>query len=88
MNQEQCVQFIKFYKSFTILWNAKEKDYHDRNKKEDAWNKLSVLMGCSVHSLKAKMKNLLGTFRSERSRENKKTTGSGKFKFINPYIQY
>jgi len=36
MDQSQCLELIKLYQSYEVLWNAKFKDYHNRNKKEDA----------------------------------------------------
>jgi len=81
MDQNQCIQFIELYRNYPVLWNPKLKDYHNRNKKEDAWKDISAEMDIPVHILKPKMKSLMGTYRSERSRENKKTTGSGVFQF-------
>ncbi|KAL4126148.1 hypothetical protein QTP88_010377 [Uroleucon formosanum] len=76
MDQNQCIQFIELYRNYPVLWNPKLKDYHNRNKKEDVWKDISAEMDIPVHILKPKMKSLMGTYRSERSRENKKTTGS------------
>lgn len=36
----QCVQFIEIYGNFAFLWKTKEKYYHNRNKKEDAWKQI------------------------------------------------
>ncbi|KAL4153510.1 hypothetical protein QTP88_001343 [Uroleucon formosanum] len=77
MDQNQCIQFIELYRNYPVLWNPKLIDYHNRNKKEDALKDISAEMDIPVHILKPKMKSLMGTYRSERSRENKKTTGSG-----------
>jgi len=81
MVQNQRIELIELYRDYEVLWNAKFKDYHNRNKKEDAWKDISAQMNIPVDILKAKMKSLSGTFRSEKSRETKKTTGSGEFKF-------
>jgi len=87
MDQNQCIELIELYRDYEVLWNAKFKDYHNRNKKEDAWKDISAQMNIPVDILKAKMKSLSGTFRSEKSRETKKTTGSGEFKLKKKTIQ-
>ena len=47
MSQENCSgirelleEFIQFYKNEVCLWNKKSKDYHDRNKKNAAYDRL------------------------------------------------
>ncbi|BES91350.1 Alcohol dehydrogenase transcription factor Myb/SANT-like [Nesidiocoris tenuis] len=61
-----------------ILWNPKDPQYHNRNKREDAWRSISADLKVPASELKAKMRSLMGTFRSERSREKKsRILGSG-----------
>lgn len=51
--------------------------------REDAWKEISEKMQFSVATLKEKMKILMGTYRSEKSRMNKRRgRGSGKYFFI------
>lgn len=61
------------------MWNPKNKYYFNRNKREDGWNQISLECNFPTSTVKAKMKALLGSYRSEKSRENKsRVTGSGK----------
>lgn len=78
MDQIKCIQLIETYKKYPILWNSREKLYHNKNKREDAWREIETCLQLPVSVMKAKMKTLMGTYRSEKSRQNKsRITGSG-----------
>ncbi|KAF5307553.1 hypothetical protein FQR65_LT18400 [Abscondita terminalis] len=71
MNQEDSIRLIEMYAKYRFLWDAKDKVHHNRMKREDAWKKMSAKMQYSVPILKAKMKTLMCSYRSESSREKK-----------------
>ncbi|KAK9883803.1 hypothetical protein WA026_001997 [Henosepilachna vigintioctopunctata] len=78
MDIARCLELIELYKERSFLWNPKDTMYHNKKKREDAWGEISQLMKIPVPELKAKMKTLMGTYRSERSKEKKsKIKGSG-----------
>lgn len=69
--QKLSISLIEKYKRMPILWNPKDPQYHNRNKREDAWRSISADLKVPASELKAKMRSLMGTFRSERSREKR-----------------
>ncbi|KAK9880088.1 hypothetical protein WA026_008604 [Henosepilachna vigintioctopunctata] len=71
MDTARCLELIELYKERSFLWNSKDTMYHNKNKREDAWGEISKMMQIPVPELKAKMKTLMGTQRSERSKEKK-----------------
>lgn len=87
MDQEKCLELIELYKNVKYLWDSKEKDYHNVNKREDTWKKFGIILNVPVHELKAKMKSLLGTYRREKSRVKKShITGTGEYIIKYEYI--
>ncbi|KAK5640936.1 hypothetical protein RI129_009483 [Pyrocoelia pectoralis] len=64
MNQEQCLQLIELYKNRNFVWNPKNKNYFDRNKREDAWKEISAQLNFPLSTVKGKMKTLLGSYLS------------------------
>ncbi|KAL3266850.1 hypothetical protein HHI36_011002 [Cryptolaemus montrouzieri] len=79
MDQAKCLELIEFYKQHDLLWNPRNRMYHNKNKRQHAWCEISSLMnGTPIPELKTKMKTLMGTFRSEKSKEKKSNiTGTG-----------
>lgn len=78
MNQSESIRLIELYKNYPLLYNPKNKNYRNKNKREDAWKEISQIMKITASTLKTKMKTLMGTYRSEKSREKKsRITGSG-----------
>nr|CAH7714530.1 unnamed protein product [Callosobruchus chinensis] len=78
MDQESSIRLIELYQTYRFLWDAKDKLHHNKTRREDAWKENSEKIQYPVPVLKAKMKTLMGSYRSEKSRENKsKVTGSG-----------
>ncbi|KAK4887060.1 hypothetical protein RN001_003331 [Aquatica leii] len=71
MDQESSIRLIQLYQTYRFLWDPKDKGHHNRMKREDAWKEMSEIMQHPVAVLKAKMKTLMGLYRSEKSRENK-----------------
>jgi hypothetical protein len=55
MDQIICIQLIETYKKYPILWNSREKAYHNKNKREDAWREIGAYLQLPVSVLKANM---------------------------------
>ncbi|XP_072379193.1 uncharacterized protein [Diabrotica undecimpunctata] len=72
MNQEECLRLIELYRKNRLLWDARDKGYFKKHRRDLAWREMSIIMGQSVNTLKTKMRTLMGSFRSEKSRERKK----------------
>ncbi|XP_069684004.1 uncharacterized protein [Periplaneta americana] len=78
MNKEQSIRLIELYKNHSFLWDPKDEAYHKRVKRENAWKEMSAILQQPVSTLKSKMRTLMGSYRSERSREKKsRISGSG-----------
>ncbi|KAK4883005.1 hypothetical protein RN001_006324 [Aquatica leii] len=78
MNQESSIRLTQLYQTYRFLWDPKDKGHHNRMKRGDAWKEMNEIMQHPVAVLKAKIKTLMGSYRSERSRKNKtRVTGSG-----------
>nr|CAH7768586.1 unnamed protein product [Callosobruchus chinensis] len=78
MDQESSIRLIELYQTYRFLWDAKDKHHHNKTRREDACKEISEKIQYPVPVLKAKMKTLMGSYRSEKSRENKsRVTGSG-----------
>nr|CAH7761350.1 unnamed protein product [Callosobruchus chinensis] len=65
----KCLILISLYESERVLWDPKYEQYFSRHKKEDAWRDISMSMEIDVEEIRKKMTSLLGSFRSERSKE-------------------
>ncbi|XP_028128308.1 uncharacterized protein LOC114324639 [Diabrotica virgifera virgifera] len=72
MDQAECLHLIELYRQNRLLWDARHKGYFKKDRRDLAWREMSVTMGESVNKLKTKMRTLMGSYRSEKSRERKK----------------
>lgn len=88
MNQEDSIRLIELHAKYRFLWDAKDKVHHTRMKREDAWKEISSKLQYPVATLKAKMKTLMGSYRSERSREKKAESLVPVCKFLLFYALY
>ncbi|XP_050676913.1 uncharacterized protein LOC126973619 [Leptidea sinapis] len=64
--------FLEAYQNEPCLWNPKDADHKHRQKVNDAWTRLSIIMNKRVKELKTKKEILMATFR----RHLKKTKDS------------
>ena len=81
-------KFIAIYQTKRLLWDTRDPEYHNRQKREDMWKEISTKLNIPAKELKAKMTSLMGSFRRERSRERKSfVTGSGMY-LIHYKLQY
>ncbi|CAK1600763.1 unnamed protein product [Parnassius mnemosyne] len=79
MDNQSCRKLIQLYGSKDLLWNTKNRFYHKKALREDAWREISAEMGVSVPELKKKMTVLLSSYRREKWRISKsQITGSGR----------
>ena len=72
---EETLKLIECYESRACLWDAFDKEYHSKEKRERALNEIELELDVSVEEIKAKILNL----RSQLGRENAKLrrTNSG-----------
>jgi hypothetical protein len=70
--KDQCLKLIQLYGEYRRLWDAQCPDYTNRGLREDAWKNISRKMNIPIADLKKKMDYLLGSYRREKSRDNKK----------------
>lgn len=76
--EEKVITLIDKYRENEVLWNVKLTDYRNKNKKNDAWERLATEMKCSRVEIEKKMKTLLAQFRRERQKAEKmKKSGTG-----------
>ncbi|KAG9259522.1 hypothetical protein AMEX_G27817 [Astyanax mexicanus] len=84
---------------FPVLYDVSLFAYRDLNKKNDAWKKVSEIVGVPVEECKKRWKNLRDTFRREKNRErerNRSGAGAvssrpwrymGVMSFLNPFVE-
>lgn len=77
--EDKCLTLIELYRNYTVLWDPQDKNFKNKNLKEDAWVEIGRGMGISGQICKDKMKILLSGFRREKSKQ-KNSTGTGKGK--------
>ncbi|VVD02401.1 unnamed protein product [Leptidea sinapis] len=57
------LKFLEAYHNEPCLWNPKDAEDKDRQKVNDTWTRLSIIMNKSVKELKTKKEILMATFR-------------------------
>ncbi|CAH2088948.1 unnamed protein product [Euphydryas editha] len=62
--------FLEAYQNEPCLWNSKDADHKNRQKINDAWTRLSIIMNKSVKELKTKKEILMATFRRHLKKKN------------------
>lgn len=80
MDNEKCILLIDLYKEQQLLWDPKQKLYHNNTLRQDAWKEISLMLEIPVNELKTTMNSLMGTYRRERSRQKQsQIRGSGMY---------
>ncbi|VVC94751.1 unnamed protein product, partial [Leptidea sinapis] len=64
--------FLEAYQNEPCLWNPKDADHKDRQKVNDAWTRLSIIMNKSVKELKTKKEILTNGYVPQTFEEKKK----------------
>jgi len=75
-SNNRVLALIENIKEYPCLWNAKDEEYKNKNKKLDCLKCLSVKYQCSPDDVKKKWANLLQVYRACR-RKIKCSTKSG-----------
>lgn len=77
-NDKVC-NLINLYRDRPILWDCRQRDYKDRNKKLDAMLEIAVSFGVNKEEVQRKIKNLVCHFLREvkKERESNKS-GAGR----------
>ncbi|KAJ8939893.1 hypothetical protein NQ318_023233 [Aromia moschata] len=63
MNNEEVFQFIELYQAENCIWNPRNKHHKNKNLVNDAWKRISGIMGVPVHEVKKKKESLMTSFR-------------------------
>jgi len=75
-SNNRVLALIEDIKEYPCLWNPKNEEYKNKNKKLDCLKCLSVKYQCSPDNVKKKLTNLLQAYRACR-RKIKYSTKSG-----------
>lgn len=93
-NRDFLLEFIELYRSFPCVWKVKSAEYHDRIKKNKAYEALLVKYkevdaDGTVKSVKQKIDSLRGAFRKElkKVKESLKS-GTGSDDTYKPHLWY
>lgn len=65
----RVLEFLELYQSEELIWNPKHRSHKQKQKVNDAWNRISTTMGISVNNLKTKKNSLMATFRTYRRKK-------------------
>ncbi|XP_045763537.1 uncharacterized protein LOC123866183 [Maniola jurtina] len=68
---------VKLYETNRCLWDPKQKHYFNKISREIIWRRISAEVNIPVPEVKKKLTSLLGSYRREKSRENKSKLRSG-----------
>ncbi|XP_069355445.1 uncharacterized protein [Maniola hyperantus] len=68
---------VKLYETNRCLWDPKQKHYFNKISREMIWRRISAEVNIPVPEVKKKLTSLLGSYRREKSRENKSKLRSG-----------
>nr|CAI5865408.1 unnamed protein product [Callosobruchus analis] len=78
-DNEKSLELIELYKMKPEIWQATNKFYYNKLKKQDAWSEIAKNMGTTVDIVKNKLNSLLSSFRREKAKhESSMKTGSGR----------
>lgn len=69
--ETNTIQLIDLYRYKRILWDAKHPDYYHKIIKNDAWEEIGQIIGCSGEKCKKKMISLLSAMRREKAKIKK-----------------
>lgn len=76
-SKDMGLSLVNLYKNKEVLWNPGNSEYHQKNRRHDAWqevaDELSLIIKKPVSSLecKRKMDTILSSFRRERVKVRK-----------------
>ncbi|CAH2244640.1 uncharacterized protein LOC120624065 [Pararge aegeria] len=68
---------VTLYESNRSLWDPNQEHYFNKKKRERIWRRISLEVNIPIPELKKKLNSLLGSYRREKSRENKSKLRSG-----------
>lgn len=91
--REWTEEFIDIYRSEPCLWKVKQKEYHDRNKKDAAYSKLILKLreiepDANKESVIRKINNLRCTYKKELKKVMISKSGSGSEDMYEPKLWY
>lgn len=56
--KDEIVELISMYKERSVLWNTKDTEYRNREKKAKILHEIAVKFNCSVEEVQRKIHNL------------------------------
>lgn len=93
-HRDQLEEFIQCYRSETCLWQTKSKDYHDRNKKNAAYNRLVekykiIDPNANRDIVVKKINNLRTAYKKELNKMKQSIkSGAGTDELYTPHLWY
>nr|CAH7769358.1 unnamed protein product [Callosobruchus chinensis] len=68
-DNEKSLELIELYKMKPEIWQATNKFYYNKLKKQDAWSEIAKNMGTTVDIVKNKLNSLLSSFGREKAKQ-------------------
>ncbi|KAL3286952.1 hypothetical protein HHI36_001438 [Cryptolaemus montrouzieri] len=89
-SREFLTDFIALYESFPSIWSVKSKEYSNREKKGEAYEKLVEINATATRDTVVKKVNpLRSVYRKELGKVNKSIrSGAGEDEMYKPYLWY
>lgn len=88
-SNNQISMLIELFHKHSILWDASNKDYKDKFKKNDAWADIAAELHVSQKEVETKMHILRSQFSREKKKiKTSKRTGSGSEEVIKSKWQW
>lgn len=81
-DQQQSLMLIAELQKMEILWNSRDKAFHNTQRKEEAWKQLAEAMNAEVGEVKRKVDSLRGSYRREKSRLKRAMASGGGNMFL------
>lgn len=75
--KDETFKLITMYEVNTILWNTKDLDYKNKEKKNKTLRQISTHFQCSVEEVQRKIHNLRNQMSQELKKTSKKKSGNG-----------
>lgn len=93
-SKTNVLDFIEKYRAHECLWKIKSKDYHNREKKEEAYNNLLIFVKkfdehATRDVVQKKINNLRCTYRKQHKRiKRSQKSGAGVDDVVEPTLWY
>lgn len=87
--KSEIEELIIEYEQYPCLWDVHHREYRDRIKKAEAWEKLAAKFAAEMKEVQRKIHNLRNQFHNETKKEKKIKSGNGtQDKFVSKWPHY